>query len=419
MTASNDNPSEHVGLAGSATLAVRPLSIVPEGDEFIVGHAELSVYVVLPAIGVQVLALLREGRTLDDAAEQARRAAGEEIDVAAFAESLLELGFATLSDDEGADGGELRSRPASPWLRRCFSPTAWFGYAACALGAVALIAIRPGLFPEVSDIFFLSTPARSLAALTVMALALAGAHEACHWLAARAEGVRARISVSRRLYFLAFEIDLTGLWSLPRRQRYSALLAGMAFDAIVLLALLLARFGTEVGWWPLGDGVIRLCAALTFVQLFAIASQFFVFARTDIYAVLITATGCVNLYRVNQLLARRALRMLSMEQARELAEAHPRDVTVGRWFRWVYLLGLATAAWFFVVYFAPATITLVVWIARTITEAEFGSLHFAEALLVSGLMLSTRALTLAVALRDLSRWRRRPAPAATGAPGHG
>jgi hypothetical protein len=95
MTASNEHSSEHVGLPGSATLAVRPLSIVPEGDEFIVGHAELSVYVVLPAIGVQLLALLREGRTLDDAAEQAGRAAGEEIDVAAFAESLLELGFAT------------------------------------------------------------------------------------------------------------------------------------------------------------------------------------------------------------------------------------------------------------------------------------------------------------------------------------
>ena len=41
--------------------------------------------------------------------------------------------------------------------------------------------------------------------------------------------------------------------------------------------------------------------------------------RTDIYAVLITATGCINLYRVNQLLARRALRILTTEQKRELA----------------------------------------------------------------------------------------------------
>ena len=206
-------------------------------------------------------------------------------------------------------------------------------------------------------------------------------------------------------YFFALEIDLTGLWGLPRRRRYSALLAGMAFDAIVLFGLLLARFGDEVGWWPLGDPVTRLCAALTFVQLFAIASQFFVFARTDVYAVLITATGCVNLFRVNQLLARRALRLLSSEQERELAEAHHRDLAMGRWFRWLYLLGLAAAAWFFVVYFAPATITLVLWIARTIGQAEFGSVHFAEAVLFAGLMLSTRALTLAVALRDLCRWR--------------
>jgi hypothetical protein len=272
---------------------------------------------------------------------------------------------------------------------------------------------RPGLVPGVSDIFFLSTPARSLAALTAMGLALAAAHEGCHWLAARAEGVRARITVSRRLYFFAFEIDLTGLWSLPRRRRYSALLAGMAFDAIVLFCLLLARYGDEVGWWSLSDAVVHLFAALTFVQLFAIASQFFVFARTDVYAVLITATGCVNLFRVNQLLARRALRLLSSEQRRELAEAHHRDLAVGRWFRWLYLCGLAAAAWFFVVYFAPATITLAVWIATTIAQAEFGSAHFAEALVVAGLMLSTRALTLAVAVRDLCRWRRRAAGVAS------
>ena len=64
-----------------------------EGDEFIVGDAELSVYVVLPDIGVQLLQLLREGATLGDAAEQARRSAGEEVDVTAFAHSLLELRF--------------------------------------------------------------------------------------------------------------------------------------------------------------------------------------------------------------------------------------------------------------------------------------------------------------------------------------
>src|SRR4051794_31494707 len=109
--------SERDGLPGNATLVVRPLSIVPEGDEFIVGHAERSTYVVLPAIGVQVLTLLREGRTLDEVAQEAGRAAGEDIDVAAFTESLLELGFATLSDgQEEADHGEGQTLSVSRWL---------------------------------------------------------------------------------------------------------------------------------------------------------------------------------------------------------------------------------------------------------------------------------------------------------------
>ena len=399
-------PRDDAALTDGTTLAIRQLSVVPEGDEFIVGDGELGVYVVLPPIGVDLLDLLRDGRTLGDAAERAGRSAGEAVDVTSFAGSLLELGFATLAEGATAREPELHPRPAPAWLRRCFSRVAWVGYALCALGAAALLAGRPGLIPDVSDIFFLSTPARSLAALTAIAIVLAAAHEGCHWLAARAEGVPARVTVSRRLYFFAWEIDLTGLWSLPRNRRYGALLAGMAFDAVVLFGLLVARLGDDVGWWPLSDPVTGLCAALTFVQLFAIASQFFVFVRTDVYAILVTATGCVNLFRVNQLLARRALRLLSSDQERELAEAHPRDVAVGRWFRWLYILGLAGAAWFFVVYFAPATITLFVWIARTIAGAELGSAHFIEALLVGGLLLSTRTLTLAVALRDLSRWRR-------------
>src|SRR5690349_13464005 len=116
VTVSGERAGEGVELPGSATLAVRPLSIVPEGDEFVVGDAELSVYVVLPAIGVQVLGLLREGRTLDEAAERARQSAGEDVDVTAFARSLLQLGFATISDGVADADGEPRSRPKASWL---------------------------------------------------------------------------------------------------------------------------------------------------------------------------------------------------------------------------------------------------------------------------------------------------------------
>jgi len=385
-------------------LAVRPLSVVPEGDEFVVGDPESGVFVVLPAVGVEVLELLRAGRTVGEAAAEV-----EGVDVADFAESLVELGFATVGEPAAEAAA---ARTASPWLRAAFSVPAWAAYSACALGVVVLFALRPALLPRSSDIFFLDTPVRSLAALTAIMYVLAAAHELAHWLAARAVGVGSRITVSRRLYFVVLEIDLTGLWSLPRRRRYGALCAGMAFDAIVLFPLLLARYGDAAGWWSLGPHAARAVAALAFVEFAAIVSQFWVFARTDCYALLTTATGCVNLFRVNQLMVRRALRAITPEQRSELAEAHGRDLAVARWFRWIYVAGLVGATWFFVMYFLPATWRLGAWIVGSVADSGPASEHFWEALVFGVLVFSPRLLVLGVAARDAYRWRARRAATA-------
>src|SRR6266508_6330716 len=168
-------------------LAVRPLSVVPEGDEFIVGDADSGVYVVLPEVGVRTLELLRSGRSLGEVAE----ALAGEVDVADFAATLLELGFAEPAAPGAAP--DIAGEAARSRLRPLFSPAAWSVYAACAVAALALFALRPGLWPRSSDMFFLDTPVRSLAALTAITYALAAAHEGCHWLAARAAGVSARI----------------------------------------------------------------------------------------------------------------------------------------------------------------------------------------------------------------------------------
>ncbi len=407
-------------LTPNDVLAVRPLTVVPEGDEFLVGDPDASVYVVLPAVGVRILELLRSRRTLADVSVEAEREVGHDVDVIDFAQSLIELGFASRTDLDGSEGEEDARRPGrtpSRWLRSAFSQVAWIIYAAVALAAVGMLASRPALFPRTSDLFFLDTPARSMAALTVIIYALAAAHEGCHWLAARSQGVDARITVSRRLYFLVLEIDLTGLWSLPRRRRYGPLLAGMAFDAFLLFPVLLARFGDGVGWWRLDDAAARVLAALTFVQVAALISQFWIFVRTDVYALLITSTGCVNLFRVNQLMVRRALRIITTEQERELRDAHQRDLAVARWYRWIYVGGIAAAAWFFIAYFAPATIRLAVWIAGSIAHAGIASEHFWEALVVGTLIFSPRLITLAVALRDLRHWRERRVTAGARQPG--
>jgi putative peptide zinc metalloprotease protein len=393
-------------------LRIRPFTVVRQGDDFLVGDSGSAVYVVLPDIGVRVLRMLAAGRTIGDCTA-AMAADGTDVDVADFAGSMIEVGLAEISahgsDDGPADDGlgPERDQAVRPrWGRIASGPAVWTLSAGCAIGAVALVAVRPALFPSVNDIFFLSTPVRSTVGLILMTLVLRAIHEGCHWLAARAEGVRATFSVSRRLYLLVFETDLTRMWGLPRRRRFWPLLAGMAFDVAVLFVVLLIRQAANLGWWHPGGQTARVLAALTFIQIAGILPQFFVFLRTDVYGVLVTATGCFDLWRVTRLRLRQRLRLARPEHLAQVATAHPRDLAVARWFVWVYAAGLLFAGWFFVAYFVPATIRLVVWVVQTVAAADLGGEAFWEAIAFGMLLLSSRILTVWVAIRDALRRRR-------------
>jgi putative peptide zinc metalloprotease protein len=84
----------------------------------------------------------------------------------------------------------------------------------------------------------------------------------------------------------------------------------------------------------------------SFVELAALVAQGDVFARTDLYTVRVTATGCINLWRINQLRLLPLARRLTDRQRPELADAYDRDLVVARWYMWVYLAGLALAGGF-------------------------------------------------------------------------
>jgi putative peptide zinc metalloprotease protein len=391
---------------------VGPLSVVPQGDQFLVGDAATGVFVLLPKVGVTVIDGLRAGTPPDALAAQAQECAGEPVDLAEFIAALQDLGFVRPTDNESSTGSSAPSAVQSPepqpararvldaLARAAYGRVAWSGYAAATGLAMALLVRRPRLVPRVDDLFFLSTPARSLAALTALTYLLAIAHEGAHWLAARAVGVRGSVTLSRRLYALTLETDLTGLWALPRRRRISPLLAGMAFDATVLAAVLTARSVDGPAGITYPSAVGHLLAALTFVQIAAIGTQFWVFVRTDVYALLVTATGCVNLYRTTQLALLATARLANPAQRRELMAAPQRDRQVARWYRWLWLLGMGLAAWFFVTYFLPAVIRTVRWVGSTVAAADPGSGRFWEAIALAVVLLSPTVLTLGVLARD-------------------
>lgn len=350
---------------------LRPLTLVQEGeDEAIVGDPSTGTYIAVPAVGAVVIRALQRGATLGEAAAEAQRHTGEPVDVAAFVDGLGELGF-TAEDHTSAHAAVRRTAPIQQrrWLaglnprhaRPLFSPMAWTLYAAALVFSVACFVARPELFPRPEDLFVLDE--RGLGLLIVMPLSylLAAVHEAWHWLAARAAGVAARFGIDRRLYFLVFETDLSQLWTLPRRQRYGPQLAGLAVNATLLAGLLTIQLLDEAGWLRLPAFAARLSAALVFLLVMKTLWQCMVFLRTDLYGVLVTATGCRNLWEVKTLLLRRAFGRLTPAQAEQLAAAHPRDLAVGRWFGWAYLAGMVVAVAYFATFPLPVLVTALGW----------------------------------------------------------
>jgi putative peptide zinc metalloprotease protein len=401
-------------LTPESALSVRPLTMVEHGADYLVGDAERGTYIIVPPVAVTVIELLRSGRPVAAVAAAAAASTGIDVDVADFAESLCELGLAEPSggpaSGAGADPGLPIARASGP-VRRRWAPLVvgwptWLVAGLALVGCVACFAMRPGLWPTAADLFPLGSPALSMVVLSVVICAARGMHELFHWLAARAEGVTARVSIGRRLYLLVFETDLTGLWGLPRHRRYWPLLIGLAFDTVTLAVVLALRLAGQAGFWHPAPGLARMLAVLTFVQFMGIYMQFFVFMRTDIYALLLTATGCSNLWSVTHLTLRRNLGLARPAHRAELEEAHPRDRAVARWYVWLYVAGMLLAAWFFVAYFLPATLRTVRWIAATLASADPYHAAFWQAAAFSLLLLSPQLLTLWVFGRELVLRRR-------------
>jgi hypothetical protein len=398
-------------LTERSRLTLRQLTVVADGDdEFLVGDPQTGVYVALPAIGVLVIEQLRGGATLGEAGQVASAAAETDVDVLDFGSTLVNLGFVA-GVDTTSIAATTPDAPPRRWIagirpesaRPLFTRFAWACYAALGLGCVIVMSVRPDYLPRPDDLYFLPSPVVSVGVLAVWAMFSTAAHEAAHWLAARAEGVSARFSIGRRLYFLVFETDLSQLWGLPRSRRFGPLLAGLAYDTVMLSALLAAQLIS------LNDFVDRAAAALIAVEVSGILFQCLVFLRTDLYSVLVMMFGCRNLWRVNALELRRTFGRLSNEQAAELASAHPQDIRVANWFRWLSLFGFAAAASYFAAFVVPALWTLLGWIAASLSDSAPTSARFWQSIIFAILALLPLALLITVTIRDHLR-RHHPAP---------
>lgn len=375
------------------------LTFVPDGDEVVIGRRDIDSYGVFPEDGAALVRELEAGRSPVDAARWYEETFGEPVDVDGFVETLTELEFLREGDEVVADPAPVRWQRLGAAL---FSPVASAVYLAVVVTAVVLALRDHSLAPQHDNIFF--TTSLVAVELTVLfgQLPLSGMHELAHLLAGRRLGLASRIRLANRLYFVVFETTLDGLVSVPRRQRYLPMLAGMGADVVAMAALTVAAWATR------GSLVSGVCLALAFSTIPRIAWQFYFFLETDVYHLVSTVSGCVALRETaHQWLRNRANRLLGRpDRIVDESTFHPRDRQVARWYAPLMLVGYAVAVVMALAVALPIAWRLVSTTFTALVSDDVPASRFWDAAALAALTTAHLALARWLALRD-RRDRRR------------
>jgi putative peptide zinc metalloprotease protein len=261
----------------------------------VVGRADTGDFVSLPTLGALIIRELDSGARIAEV-EEHLSAQGAEIDVADFVRQLGEFGFVRAVDGvPAADAPAVRSA-SLPWLKAChvrwmFTWPAYAVYLLVVATAAAALIVQPRVRPRYGDIFFSGSTSLVLAGSTALFLVIVAFHEFAHLASARASGVPARISFGTRLYWLAAQTDVSGMWAASPGERLRTYLAGMGMDLVFGSALVLER-AVRVA----GGTLDHVIAAAVVLILIGVAGQFELFVRTDMYFVAAHLLRARNLF---------------------------------------------------------------------------------------------------------------------------
>jgi hypothetical protein len=362
-------------------LRLRPLTYLPEGDGVVVGCTQVDSYAVLTPDGAALLERLEQVPPAE-AARWYEETYGEPVDLADFLEALDELDFLDHDSFKVPEPLTLRYQRLG---RLVFSPVGGLVAALLVWVAIACVVQDPGLLPHTDHVFF--SDYLLVIELTVAfgQIPLILVHEAFHVLAARRLGVAARIGVSQRMYFVVFETVMDGLVVVPRNKRYLPMLAGMLADFLIVCALtVVAALASTPGGPP--SPVAGVCLALAFSTLLRFALEFVLFLRTDVYYLICTLSGTIDLHTTSsEIVANWWWRLVRRkDRLHDPARWHPNDVRAARWYTPLHVLGYALAIVLLVVVLLPISWRFLVTALGQLAHPDLASSRFWDAL---GLLL--------------------------------
>jgi len=354
-------------------VAVRPFTRQREGEEVVIGSPETGLFLALPLKAVELLDLLALGKSVGEVSDLYFEDTGETPDLEDLLHHLETKGI--VEPQLAGLAGEEQSRRPVRERKYHFSSfpqsiaSLLFGRLAltcvAALIALALAAILRdhSLMPVPMDLVFYQQRALSWTLLTLFTYFGIFLHEMAHLVAARSVGVNSRMGISHRLWYLVAETDLTGLWSVPKKQRYLPLMAGMILDAAIASLLVLSLFAERQHFFYISPLALRLFRAMAFTNLMRILWEFFLFVRTDLYFVVVTYLNCKNLLvDTRAFLRNQVARVTPRISAVDQSGIPPTERRAIRTYAALYLAG---RAWAFVTLF---------WVTIPVCLGYWGSL---------------------------------------------
>lgn len=397
---------------------IYPFSRQIEGDEAIIGRAETGVFLAVPSAALEVLDALAAGKTVGEAQDLFYEQHGETPDLEDLLEILNAKGFlrndASLPSSSVPSPLPIKQRRShfssisAEMARMVFSRGMAIAVVPLLIVAVVLVLRDPGLLPDRFALFFKDDRTLKTLGVALFGYSSLFLHEMGHLVAARARGVGATLGIGHRLWFLVAETDLTGLWSLPRKERYLPLLAGTLVDLVSMSMLVVVLALNREQRLTLGSWSLQILNALFFVYFLRVVWQFYLFVRTDFYYVITTALGCKNLLGDTEAFLRNLLARLLRRGLRQDQSHLPRwERRYIHAYAVIWVLGRALSFSILIFVSIPVTLRYLASIGPTLRAGYSASPHaFVDS--IGWLMLSFSPLVLGIMLwiRSLTRsWR--------------
>jgi putative peptide zinc metalloprotease protein len=323
-----------------------------EGDDYVVGLPETSTYLAIPPVGVEVMRLLAQGLTVQEAALRLRDDEGQTPDVGDFVETMIAFGLVAEVDGrllpspapspETAPTGSFLGRVPPRYAAGLFSRPAFVLHAAVFVAVLVALAVRPAYLPRSTDFFVYHRFVLNLL-LVVATLVVCGVlHEIGHLLAAHGRGLAGRLEL--RVRQVGINAEFPDAWRLPRRDRIVVYLGGL----VVTLWLFAVALGVLL--WA-GDSLPTLLERwlrlVLVVQLWFFAWQLHFFKKTDGYLVvtdLLQTKGLLEDTRASlRTLRKRLLGRGGRSPEPDVPDGRRRAIRI---YTVLYLLGIAVAIGF-------------------------------------------------------------------------